>query len=109
MNKESILAFNDVKIEKVFVPEWNFDVFVRSISAKQQDLWMDEVRNKKAGNYQASFLVLCICDESGKLVFDRSDAEKLGEKSAAALNRLWSVASKINCLSEEDVKDLEKN
>jgi hypothetical protein len=111
LNKEQILSFNDVKIEKVSVPEWGTDVYVRSISAKQQDSWSDELRKNKDSkpNFQASFLVLCVCDESGNLLFGKTDADMLGEKSASALNRLFNVASKLNGLSSEDVKELEKN
>ena len=109
MNKEHILSCNDVKIEKVNVPEWNCDIFVRSISAKTQDEWAESVRQKKTSNFQASFLVLCICDESGRLVFDKSDADRLGEKSASVLSRIFDVASKINCLGTDDTKELEKN
>ena len=110
-SKDEILGCNDLKIEKVNVPEWSTDVYVRTITARQLDAWQEDVKKQRDGkpNYQASLLVCCICDENGKLIFDMSDAEKLGEKSASALNRIFSVASKINALGADDVKDLEKN
>jgi len=112
MNAKEILEFNDSRIEPVAVPEWNTTVYVRSITAKEQDAWSAEtVRQKKENreNFQASFLVLCVCDESGALLFSRSDAEALGNKSAGALNRIFNVASRLNGLSSDDVKALEKN
>jgi hypothetical protein len=113
LSKDFILGFDDKKIEKVIVPEWgNAEIFVRSITAKEQDAWSSETAKQKKeskANFQASFLVLCICDETGKLLFEPKDADSLGNKSAGALNRIFNVASRLNGLSSDDVKELEKN
>jgi hypothetical protein len=112
LSKESIFQINDVQIVPVDVPEWYGSVCVKTITAKDQDVWSAEVAKQKKesrANFQASFLVMCICDESGTLLFSRSDADALGNKSAGALNRIFNVASRINGLSESDVKELEKN
>jgi len=112
MNGKEILEFNDLRVEPVPVPEWNTTLYVRSITAKEQDAWSAETVKQKQenrANFQASFLVLCMCDESGALLFSRKDADALGNKSAGALNRLFNVASRLNGLSSEDVRELEKN
>jgi len=112
LSKDEIFACNDVRIEEVSVPEWGGTVYVKTITAKEQDAWSAEVTDQKKenkANFQASFLVMCICNESGELLFDRSDADMLGNKSAGALNKVFNVASGLNGLSPGDVKELEKN
>ena len=112
LSKSEIFECNDVKIEQVPVPEWGGSVYVKTITAKEQDTWSADVSEQKknsTANFQASFLVMCICDESGTLVFDASDADALGNKSAGALNTVFNVASRLNGLSSGDVKELEKN
>lgn len=112
LSKELILQANDVQIEKVPVAEWGGDVFVKTITAKEQDAWSADVADQKKdnrANFQASFLVMCICDEAGDLLFTKEDADALGDKSAGALNKVFNVASRLNGLSVGDVKELEKN
>lgn len=109
LSKNDILEINDTRIEKVYVPEWGAEIYVRSITAKQQDEWAaTSTKNKESGNtnFQASFLVLSICDEQGKVLFDKKDADLLCNKSASALNRLFAVASELNGMS---IKEQEKN
>ena len=112
LSKKEIFECNDVQIEQVKVPEWGGSVYVKTITAKEQDAWSADVTEQKKenrANFQASFLVMCICDESGQLLFDVSDADALGNKSAGALNKMFNVASRLNGLSSGDVKELEKN
>jgi len=52
---------------------------------------------------------LTICDEEGTRLFAAKDMDELGKKSAAALDRIFTVAQRLNGLSGEDVEDLAKN
>ncbi len=49
---------------------------------------------------------MAICDEEGKPLFTRSDVEKLGQKSAAVLDRLFTVAQRLSGVAEKDVEEL---
>ena len=112
LSKEEILSCSDVKIETVHVPEWGGDICVKTITAQEQDEWsvlVSEQRGIKKINAQASFLVMCLCDESGNLIFTKEDIESLGKKSAGAMNRIFNVASRLNGLSKDDLKEIEKN
>ena len=114
--RDQILAVQDREIREVAVPEWGLTVWVSAMSARARDLWEAEIiERRKAGgagiydNMRASLLARCIVDEQGQRVFGENDVALLGEKSAAALDRLFSVASELNGLSETDRKALAGN
>lgn len=115
LTRDEMLEANDHQIVKVAVPEWGGHVHVCTITGRQRDAWEQQmVGDRKAGkaqmaNIRASLAVLTVCDEKGDPVFRPGDVDTLGEKSAAALDRIFEVASKINHLGEKDVEELAGN
>ncbi len=57
----------------------------------------------------ARLVAASIVDEDDKRVFSQSDVKALGEKSAAALDRVMAVAMRLSGLTEEDAEELEGN
>ena len=53
--------------------------------------------------------VLCLLDENNERLFQPEDEFPLGGKSAAALDRIFTVAQRLNGLRDEDVSELAKN
>lgn len=113
---EEILALDDRKIVEVEVPEWGGrKVRLREMSAADRDSY--EVENleareqkRPAKQVRARLVALCLVDEDGKRVFsDAADIEKLGAKSAKALDRLFWKARELNILEEDQVKSAVKN
>lgn len=116
LTKEAIKALdNTPRTEKVELPEWDGFIYVREMSAKARDAFesstfvLDKKGNvdKNMANYRARFVVLTACDEEGKLVFSPNDAEWLGEKQAATVQKIYDAAQKLNSLPTEE--ELEKN
>lgn len=114
--KEKIFLADDHKVEKVVVPEWGVTVYVKSLTSRESDAW-EESNTVKVGNeYQANrdnmrarYLVRCLVDEEGTRIFVDIDAVELGKKSGAVIDRLWTIAAKLNGVLESSVKDLAKN
>ncbi len=52
-------------------------------------------------NIRARLVALCVVDEKGQRLFSEADAVALGQKSAAALNRVFNAAQQLNALTEE--------
>ena len=52
---------------------------------------------------------ICVVDDAGERLFTDKDAAELGKKSAAALDRVFAVAQRLNGLSPSDVEELTKN
>jgi hypothetical protein len=109
---ESILALPDLKKELVSVPEWGMDVWVQEINALERDRLRMEMFPEgefDPVNNTGKILVRCIVDEQGNRIFSDAQAADLGKKSLAALNRLLTVAKRLNLLEAQDGDNLEKN
>jgi hypothetical protein len=102
---ESILAANDVRVEKMPVPEWGLDVYVRTISGTEREEFEESYSEKKMKAFRVRFLVLTLCDESGERLFADKDVAALGSKSSVVINRLFEKAWGINALSSVAVDD----
>lgn len=113
LSKEQILAADDMKSVVVTVKEWGGEVRVRSMSAGDRDAFeMETFKNREAGvmvNMRARLVAFTLVDESGALLFTPDEIEALGKKSAAAMQRVYVAASKLNAFTDDDVAELEKN
>lgn len=116
LNKAEILAKDDLKTEDVFVPEWDAWVKVRTLNASERD-WFESSTVQRNGkkvttnlqNIRARLCLLCLVGEDGQRLFEQEDEFPLGGKSAAALDRIFQVAQRLNGLRDEDVDELAKN
>jgi len=114
LNKAEILAIDDLKYEDIEIPEWGGAwVRVRSLNASERDHFEASTvqRNGKRvttnlENIRARLCLLCMVDEEGNRLFDEGDTFPLGGKSAAALDRIFTVAQRLNGLRDEDVQEL---
>ena len=116
--KDLILAADDLQIEKVEVPEWGLSVYVRGLTGVERDDWEKSRIDRKAkvkrgesapldmSNGRASLVGRKACDEKGQLLFGEKDIVAVGKKSAAAIERIFTVAMRLSGLTDEDVKEL---
>ena len=113
LDRDAILGADDLKTERVEVPEWGGAVLVGTMSGTARDLWeqymfagdRDEVRQYVRGSLCAHTIV----DADGRRLFDESEIADLSRKSSAALDRVYEVAVRLNRISAADVEELEKN
>jgi hypothetical protein len=115
LTRTSILAAKDILIEKVLVPEWGGEVFVKGMTGAERDQFeaaIVEIRGTSQrtnlNNVRARLASLTICDKDGTRLFKEADIQELGRKSASALQRVFAVAQRLSGLSQEDVKELTK-
>jgi hypothetical protein len=114
LGKDAILSAQDKNNQIVSVPEWGGHVNVRVMSGTERDSFeaglMGDGGKVNTVNIRARLCSLCICDAEGKRMFTTdADIKLLGDKSAAALDRVFMVAQKINGITAEDVDALAKN
>jgi len=112
LSKEQILKADDLPIETVEVPEWGGSVLVRTMTGTERDAFETSLidgKERNLTNIRAKLCSKCMVDQSGERLFADSDITALGKKSASALDRVFSAAQRLNGISADDVKELEKN
>ncbi|MBK3333556.1 hypothetical protein [Burkholderia pseudomallei] len=118
LSKADILGSTDLTTESVDVPEWGGAVIIRTMTGTQRDAY--EASLMKRGptgayevdtvNMRAKLIACTVVDEGGALLFDSSaDVQALAGKNAAALERLFVVAQRLNGLAVSSTADAEKN
>jgi len=116
LTKEELMAAEDRRPVRVAVPEWGGDCWLLPMGGDDRDAfdqWATENTRCDEPNWRglrAQLVAACLCDSGGEL-FGFTDAEilALGQKSAAALDRLFEVAQRINRITDKDLDELEKN
>lgn len=115
LNKEQILAVNDLTREEVNVPEWGGTVFVKAMTGKERDTFELSIVDKKEKgkvnleNIRAKLCAMTICDEEGNRLFSDKEVFALSKKSATALSRVFVVAQKLNGLNDESIEEIKEN
>lgn len=120
LTREDILSADDLVTVPVEVPEWGGVVYVRTMTGAERDEFeagLVEIKSQgkevkstiNTQNVRARLIAVTIVDDSGERIFSAEDVEKLGQKSAAAVDRVFTVAQELNGLTEDDVKELEGN
>lgn len=113
LSAEDIINAPDIQVERVEVPEWNGHVYVKSLAGIERDEFEGSLVKGKGKdksisftNIRAKLVARTACDANGKLIFTIDQIEKLGKKSAGALQRVFSVAQRLSGLTDDDVKEL---
>lgn len=121
LGRDDILWFDDRQYEYVEVPEWGEGavVKVRGMTGSERDAFegslMKESADRKRGtrmdwtDLRSKLIVRCVVDEQGERIFTDADVKAVGNKSAAALQRIFEVCQKLSRLTDEDVDELVGN
>lgn len=111
LTREQILATTCSR-EVVKVPEWGGEVIVADMGATARDQferWCLANHDSGFVGVRATLASYAVVGEDGARLFTPDDVAALGEKSAAALDRVYEVARRLNRLSKKDAEELEKN
>ncbi len=116
LSRAAILEAQDILYEDVEVPEWGGWVRVKSLTGSERDEFegslfktSGKIQKVDISDIRAKLVAKSICDEAGARVFTDQDIALLGRKSAAALDRVYSVAQRLSRVSNEDVDELAGN
>jgi len=113
LNRNQILQVDDLKKELINVPEWNGQIYIRTLTGSERDAFEQSIIADKGktnlANIRARLCALAICDEKGKRLFEDKDIVTLGSKSAVALDCVFSAVQKLNGIGEEEIEELAKN
>ena len=113
LTAEDILNAKDIQLERVPVPEWGGDVFVKATNGKEFSYLQAQIIERKGNNQrvnleniQAKLVAICVCDESGERLFNLKQVGLLAEKSSAALQRVFKVAQRLSGLGDDEIEGL---
>lgn len=119
LSRDQILSAVDITTEDVEVPEWGGTVRVKGLSGAERDrveAAMMSARTSKGksrqvntDNFRARLVAASIVDADGARMFRDTDVKALGEKSAAALDRVMTAAMRLSGLNDEDAEELTGN
>jgi len=122
LTREALLQKDDLKLEKVELSR-GF-VFVREMTGHEKDIWEQSMlKQKPSGNkgkgteyettledFRAKLAVVTVCDESGNLLFKPEEARTLNKMmSASNMEKIVTVAQKLNAISEQEKDEIIKN
>ena len=113
LKRDDILKVQDIKVEKVHVPEWGGDVYIKGMNGMERDAFEASVvqmrgkgTNVDMSNIRAKLAAQTICDENGERLFTDADIKALGKKSASALQRVFEVAQKLSGIGDDAIQEL---
>jgi hypothetical protein len=117
LSKDEILGMDDIPTEEVVVPEWKGrTVLVCGMTAAGKNAYeaslvevKGNTRKIRMENATAKLLVRTIVNRQRQPLFTETDIERLGTKSASALERLAQVALRLSSMRVQDVEALVKN
>ena len=108
LSKDQILAADDLNCEDVHVPEWGGSVRVRTMTGKERQQFQKSAHEdgEPAGDFMELLIVACTVDKDGNALFTSDDVSALSEKSAAALERVFKAAAKLNGLTQDELDEI---
>ena len=117
LNRDQILKADDRPTEEVDVPEWNGSVLIRGLDGRGRDEYFSTLSRQMGQrivadneNATAKLVARCIIDPGTReLMFTQGDVHALGEKSGAALDRVFEVAQRLSGMSNADMDALGKD
>jgi hypothetical protein len=117
LNREDILKVEDVQTRAVEVPEWGGTVLVRGLDGTNRDDYQASMMQvgpggqmePDLGNMTAKLVARAIVDEDGVAMFNALDVGRLGQKSGAALARVYDVAMELSGMTAETAAKAKAN
>ena len=112
LSRDQILGADDLRRERVEVPEWGGHVFVGMMTGTARDAFEASIVNDgkpDLSNMRAKLAVACMVDEAGRAIFGPGDVTALAAKSATALDRVVKVAQRLNRLGDAELEEMRGN
>lgn len=114
LGHDDIIDADDLNKDYVEVPEWGGTVIVRALTGSERDAYEGSIFSSSLGkdasynlqNLRAKLAARTMVGEDGRRLFTDDEVAVLGLKSAAALDRVFTVAQRLSRLSQADVKEL---
>ncbi len=113
LTADDVFAADDITTEKMYIPEWKGNVYIRQSTGRDQDKFESEFRGKNGGpnlmHARARLVATSLYTVKGEKMFTDEQIVKLSNKSGAVLNRIIDRITAINNITNEDLEKIAKN
>lgn len=122
LSREDIEQNSQLKTERVSVPEWSKNgkgsVLIRELTGSERDAYEASIIGDRTGkdrrmnllNIRARLVAYSLIDpKTSQRMYSDREIGILGNKSAAALDRVFQRCQVLSGITDEDVKELEGN
>src|SRR5215469_5956657 len=117
LSRDDILKAEDNGTEEVEVPEWGGTVLVRGMTGRERDEFETSMMERGRGgrmvpntaNTRAKLVARCVIDDEGKRLFTAADVQALGDKSGAAIDRVFEVAVRLSGMTDTDREEMTRD
>jgi len=124
LDREDILDADDLQVVFVRVPEWGkgknrdkYGVLVSVMGSDRRDRFEAEsIRHENgkpipinAENVRARLVSLCVVGVDGQPLFTRHHVKRLGQKSSAAMDRVFTAALRVNGMTQAEIDKIAGN
>lgn len=106
LSRDQILSANDSNLTRVDVPEWGGEVCIRALRLADILALKDTESDEQAA---IQLLTLSLSDEEGNPILTAQDVETLANKNGRVIERLASLAAKVNGLTSEAIEETKGN
>lgn len=116
LDRDAILAADDLPTAAIDVPEWGGTVLLRALNGEQRE--EVEIRIRKANStaestglkgLRALVATYVVVGEDGQPLFTQKDAPALARKNAGVLERIFEFVLKTNGMTKADAEALAGN
>ena len=114
LDRDAILKNTALKTEEV--QAWGGVVLVRELRGRERDEWEASLAVQRGrqmvpdvANMRAKLVARTVIGEDGEPLFSQRDVAALGELSAAELDHVFVVASRLSGLNQDAVEEKAKN
>lgn len=103
LTREQILAARkDRKPQRLEVPEWGGEVYIRVLSARDQAELSEDT---KPTEIPVKVILHCLVDEEGARIFTDDDMDALWAEDFPVIMRVFGAAAKLNGLSTAELDE----
>lgn len=106
--RDKILAADDIPSELVRIPEWDVDLLVRGMTARDRIRLMQTAVDPNTGQINMSIVypdvvVACVLDPATKQpVFTEDDKESVLGKASAAIETIAAVGLRLSGIGKDE-------
>lgn len=110
----NILGKEDKTAECLYIPEWDGNVYLRNMSAKErsemEDLFIKVQETKKdTGRFRCELIRRTLVDAAGNIMItDDAIATHIMSKNALAIEKIFEKACEMNAFRQRDIDTLKK-